>query len=94
MQVIVKFSHMPISFPSFPARNCTLSAKLWVCLSPGESETMAYYSKYTLSWEPSQEKIKKAGDIQILRGSWESIYKWYFWLSDSIFDHMNIMRNN
>lgn len=73
MQVIVKFCHMPNSFPSFPARTCTLPR--CECLSPGESETMAYYSKYTLSWEHSQEKIEKAGDIQILRGTWESIYK-------------------
>lgn len=54
---------------------------------------MAYSNKYTLNWEASQDKIKKAGDVQILRGSRESIYKRYIWLSDSIFDHMYFLRN-
>lgn len=44
-------------------------------LSLSRGETIASYCKYTLHLEPSQKKIKKAGDIQILTGNGDSIYK-------------------
>lgn len=89
MQVTVELSHMLTSFlkSELPAGLYLPQGKY--ILSLGESETISYYSQYTLNWEPSQEKIKKAGDIQNLRGSGESIRKSCFWLSDSIIDHAN-----
>lgn len=52
----------------------TVSSMMEV-LSLSRGETIASYCKYTLHREPSQEKIKKAGDIQILICNGDSICK-------------------